>query len=1127
MDGEIYELGCERSRRLQQFYNTEIPTGFKENPKSVNQEQAPDSTGGSLALNQDFLQDFVAYIGDMLILQANSKEWAEFALPQLSQTAIGRIVNTALKNFAEALEKRARAEGQTRREQFANGRQKLLSGGFKLLRQCRPQVAHYFRHNSAAVPVNTESLSTRLQGLGQQLSLDEIFGLLDKVDSSSNQSLIPGNEHHVEESGLQVLGPIREVLMSSDEFQEVTSALWRLLYCDDRDQLEFYHHFLTDHAGSPPSGTRTLVIIRADWDLYGFLRSEYGQDLPHLGSAVVLTGAALRAQASMVKDYVQALWPDAGVFLLNLLQLTLETGYARKESLELNIDVAIELGSNHQNVTLSIWFAGLPPLIEMAQAFAWLGCTLRMSSTGGLAYSHSSIALSSANTEEPYGQSYDLTFHESEIHGTEDICWLQMFSGAVIAPGFPAAARGKEVGLELPLQLLAELGGVRHAVVYEGGVVLKGFSHMFVPILKEENRIQWHAISSKDSEVRLTYADGLAQCLSRALVDEVSLEDAQKCRAFLGWCSRVEVRLGSDAANYENIDYSTAGYAGSSVLCTGATLGLQNWGVGTLDFKLGAKAGPSHRHRTGTYRKIVSCADQTPILLYDTGGHVQGSYTSAIPDTGGRRAWLVSSSALMLHMFQHSHSNDPFKVSSVQVNIDTNISATRTAKDILLEHETTQVLDGTDGLFKDTIMDIWSRLEFLLDQKIAKDQNRDSQGGSVEITHREYLTGYEYNAVVEDKSPYRLKEVKLVKNNGGWLPLVNDIDALVLFANDFGDVYLPKEDDKPKLCHKWHQLPTGLDYMATTAKILLDLYTYAGSRLKRDYLTSTKLQWHQGRSLLFGYCDHPRTCHCSRLQQIYPRDHLGSTVPPNKIQSAGAVIFGKSEMISWQGRRTEPQIDSLTKHSIYSIPNLPLPTVEQGTDSVGDPPILEDPDEVLQTVIGTSSGSDSLGQSSMTDYSDFDSNCASQTICPRSASKKRPISPTPNLVQKRPELFCQNNQSSGGEAPNLLAAPQNGSHKRSKRFQTPSEPMQLLYPTSNRALLDGTQGDPHTSLDSAEETNGNFPVANIQDQCRTFNVLNDVENGHNPFLAQESGKPITSQVPCLRKSRGTVGRSTQ
>jgi hypothetical protein len=130
-----------------------------------------------------------------------------------------------------------------------------------------------------------------------------------------------------------------------------------------------------------------------------------------------------------------------------------------------------------------------------------------------------------------------MRYEHSPLHETEQTCWLPLFPGAVIASGFPIPERGNETGLKISLNLLAGIGGVQHTVEFQGGVVMKGFSYMFVPVQKRDDRVQWHAVSSADPDTHLTYRSGLAQCGSRALSQDVGLDDISKCRAIVGWCS--------------------------------------------------------------------------------------------------------------------------------------------------------------------------------------------------------------------------------------------------------------------------------------------------------------------------------------------------------------------------------------------------------------------------------------------------------------------------------------------------------------------------------------------------------------------------------------------------------------
>ena len=177
--------------------------------------------------------------------------------------------------------------------------------------------------------------------------------------------------------------------------------------------------------------------------------------------------------------------------------------------------------------------------------------------------------------------------------------------------------------------------------------------------------------------------------------------------------------------------------------------------------------------------------------------------------------------------------------------------------------------------------------------------------------------------MVEDRSPFTLQEQELRKTSCGWPSLVRDANALVLFADGFGEVILPTESAKSTLCGLWHSVPSNLGYLATTSKVLKDLYSVAGCRITRKYLTSTQLRWHRGNSLVFEACKDKRACRCSRLQQIVPKASIGTIVPPGVLEDEGAVIFGQGGSFLQELLPTSchkpPQ-----STGIYSQPNAPL-----------------------------------------------------------------------------------------------------------------------------------------------------------------------------------------------------------
>lgn len=542
-------------------------------------------------------------------------------------------------------------------------------------------------------------------------------------------------------------------------------------------------------------------------------------------------------------------------------------------------------------------------IVQLAQQISWMSAALNLSPFDDEQIAHCKPILvpvpDTSTSSRERGAAFNITLQFEPLHSSENTCWLPLFSKAVIAHGFPIPERRDETGLEIPIDIMAAVAGVRHAVEYEGGVVMKGFSSMFVPIKRNEDRVQWHLISSNDCDTRLSYQNVLDRCRERALLKEVDLESLSLTRAIVGWCSVVDTILGRNDINYENIDYSGAQDAESSLRLAGGTFGFQQFGVANLDFTLSPKVGKCHFQRSGPYRNIISSAEKTPIVLYDT---------------GERRAWLVPASSVMLHIAQHRNRLEPFMIEGkpVELQIDQSVRET------LLKSALISLSDDEQYTFKDMITSIWSLLEFLLDQNVGHDR---MPGKTVRGTLRDVLSGFEFKAVVEERSPFRRKQGYIEKTSGGWPALAKDIDALVLFANGFEDIIRPSNTNDG-LCHLWRTLPKWKDYLAAGVKSLMDLYNVAGCRLNRTYLTSSHLQWHRGSSILFEPCAMPGSfrCRCNRLQQIVPKSAMGDVVPPGLLEIEGAVIFGRSGTLL----ETSSATNQSQQNGIYSQPNVSL-----------------------------------------------------------------------------------------------------------------------------------------------------------------------------------------------------------
>ncbi|KAL1633615.1 hypothetical protein SLS56_002763 [Neofusicoccum ribis] len=285
----------------------------------------------------------------------------------------------------------------------------------------------------------------------------------------------------------------------------------------------------------------------------------------------------------------------------------------------------------------------------------------------------------------------------------------------------------------------------------------------------------------------------------------------------VGWCSSAQLFLGSELINYDNIHYSGAEDMDSHLKFVGGAIGFSQFGVGQLNVNFGVKDGKYHfQGNNGPYVEVLSRADDMRVTLYD---NVE------------KRGWLVPASNVILHIAQArlrtgflSAGNDShFKLFSKD-------TSECTARESLLRDSNKMILEGYR--VKDMILDIWSLFDSLLARKLLKDA---APGIEPRCTMQEMLYGFEFQNVIRKRSPFSLKCCRIAKTSGGWIDLIRDIDALVLFANGFEDLIKPSQGCQ-NLCHSWRSLPKGNDYLAVPVKMLKYLYNVAGCPLDQPRL---------------------------------------------------------------------------------------------------------------------------------------------------------------------------------------------------------------------------------------------------------------------------------------------------
>jgi hypothetical protein len=187
-------------------------------------------------------------------------------------------------------------------------------------------------------------------------------------------------------------------------------------------------------------------------------------------------------------------------------------------------------------------------LAEIGQLFAWLGAACQESSPNEMRSSTARVRLarksihSAARIEIGFFlEGLESDQHEFPKNGS---CWHSLFENSVIVQGFPILARKHEgKGLEIPLNMMAGLGEASHVTTFDGSLVIKGFSTMFVPTGRTQNSVFWHFLYEENLS-RISYLCARERCSNQVLIESGDAILLGSTRHFLGWASSAETRTG-------------------------------------------------------------------------------------------------------------------------------------------------------------------------------------------------------------------------------------------------------------------------------------------------------------------------------------------------------------------------------------------------------------------------------------------------------------------------------------------------------------------------------------------------------------------------------------------------------
>lgn len=220
--------------------------------------------------------------------------------------------------------------------------------------------------------------------------------------------------------------------------------------------------------------------------------------------------------------------------------------------------------------------------------------------------------------------------------------------------------------------------------------------------------------------------------------------------------------------------------------------------------------------------------------------------------------------------------------------------------------KTVKITESTYYRFENRVEEISLLLEKSIDQ-IGKAIHE----GALRGTPRSILGGFDFVSVAT-RSKLRLiaTKVHIAEYGSGWTNLVDSLEAITLFGNNFGELIKPGVGNSTESCNNCGfeaSLPSGKNRLAVCVDVLEKILEMNGNEDTTPWRLIDDLHWH-GQEAAF------RPCRCTsfnirrrgstrdRVQILSSRSTFQGVRPANPIdiERNGAVIFGHSRTRPFQ-----------------------------------------------------------------------------------------------------------------------------------------------------------------------------------------------------------------------------------
>ena len=284
---------------------------------------------------------------------------------------------------------------------------------------------------------------------------------------------------------------------------------------------------------------------------------------------------------------------------------------------------------------------GTKTIVEVAQQLSWLASAFRRPQYGTTAYSNIQLK---AETQSLSIQLCDL----ERIRAKDNVCWLPLFTNAVVARGFPVPQRhNQETGIEIPFHVMVSLARVMYPVEEpRRGHYLKSFSTLLYPssVSLERDAVQWHMTKAQESYLKPGHIppyDSSGTWASTQTLEELLMAQ----RTFLGYARAIDMHIGSgstiDRLNVQTVFHSGADREDPAVALEWNKIQLGTAGLGIFGAQATAdiiyNKGLFYSIEASWYRDLLDNARTLPVIIYDCADDA-------------RCAWMVPTISAVLFM---------------------------------------------------------------------------------------------------------------------------------------------------------------------------------------------------------------------------------------------------------------------------------------------------------------------------------------------------------------------------------------------------------------------------------------------------------------------------------------------